>query len=66
MREPVTVLLAKAPFSPYFTPPTDASTNHIVLFVDNLHDRPFYSKGAGESATAASGDAATWLRQCLA
>ena len=65
VREPVTVLIPKAPFTPNFALPEDLSTNHIVLFVDNLHDRPFYSEGAGESAKAASGDAPAWLRQCL-
>ena len=65
VREPVTVLLPRAPFTPNFTPPGDVSTDHIVLFVDNLHGRPFYAEGVGESTTAASGDAAAWLRQCL-
>jgi hypothetical protein len=65
LAESVTVLCPRAPFTASFATPPGLSTNHIVLFIDNLHDPPF-STPAGESAdTATAGDFPTWFRECL-
>ena len=63
--EPVTVLIPKPPFAAALAVPPGIPTRHIVLFIDNIHEPPFYSPEKAGAAVATAGDFAVFLRECL-
>ena len=63
--EPITILLPTTPFTASIALPPNVPQNHIVLFIDNLHNPPYYTLSRQSESTAKAGDFPTWLRECL-
>ena len=63
--EPITILFPTPPFTASIALPSDIPKNHIVLFIDNLHNPPYYTPSRQSESTAKAGDFPTWLRECL-
>ena len=63
--EPITILFPTPPFTASIALPPDVPENHIVLFIDNLHNPPYYTPSRQSESTAKAGDFSTWLRECL-
>jgi len=63
--EPITILFPTTPFTASISLPSDIPKNHIVLFIDNLHNPPYYTPSRQSESTAKAGDFPTWFRECL-
>jgi tetratricopeptide (TPR) repeat protein len=63
--EPITILFPTPPFTASIALPSDIPKNHIVLFIDNLHNPPYYTPSRQSESTAKAGDFPTWFRECL-
>ena len=63
--EPITILFPTTPFTASISLPSDVPKNHLVLFIDNLHNPPYYTPSRQSESTAKAGDFPSWFKECL-